>query len=126
MNTRVAGFIREIRFEEYQKVKAGDTLVVIEDAEFQLRVAQAEADLANALAGHKVTTASIATTANNITVSDATIDEVKAQMLNAQREEERFAKLLKEEAVTRQQYDNVHTAYVAAKARYEQVSRGKI
>ena len=59
-------------------------------------------------------------------MSDATIDEVKAQMLNAQREEERFAKLLKEEAVTRQQYDNVHTAYVAAKARYEQVSRGKI
>ena len=33
-------------------MKAGDTLVIIEDAEFQLRVAQAEADLANALAGH--------------------------------------------------------------------------
>ena len=125
VNTRVPGFIREIRFNEYQKVKVGDTLVIIEDAEFQLRVAQAEADLANALAGHKATTASIATTANNITVSDASIDEVKAQMINAQREEQRFAKLLKEEAVTQQQYDNVHTAYLAAKARYEQVSRGK-
>ena len=125
VNTRVPGFIREIRFNEYQKVKVGDTLVIIEDAEFQLRVAQAEADLANALAGHKATTASIATTANNITVSDASIDEVKAQMINAQREEQRFAKLLKEEAVTQQQYDNVHNAYLAAKARYEQVSRGK-
>ena len=125
VNTRVPGFIREIRFNEYQKVKVGDTLVIIEDAEFQLRVAQAEADLANALAGHKATTASIATTANNTTVSDASIDEVKAQMINAQREEQRFAKLLKEEAVTQQQYDNVHTAYLAAKARYEQVSRGK-
>ena len=125
INTRVSGFIREIRFEEYHEVKAGDTLVIIEDAEFQLRVAQAEADLANALAGHKATTASIATTANNITVSDASIDEVKAQMINAQREEQRFAKLLQEEAVTQQQYDNVHTAYLAAKARYEQASRGK-
>lgn len=125
VNTRVAGFIREIRFDEYQKVKAGDTLVVIEDAEFQLRVAQAEADLANARAGHMVATASIATTANNITVNDASIEEVKAQMLNARREEQRFAKLLKEDAVTQQQYDNVHTAYVAAKARYDQVSRGK-
>lgn len=35
------------------------------------------------IAYNKVTTASIATTANNITVSDATIDEVKAQMLTA-------------------------------------------
>ena len=110
INTRVSGFIREIRFEEYHEVKAGDTLVIIEDAEFQLRVAQAEAELANALAGHKATTAIIATTANNITVSDASIDEVKAQMINAQREEQRFAKLLQEEAVTQQQYDNVHTA----------------
>lgn len=125
VNTRVSGFIREIRFEEYQKVKEGDTLVLIEDAEFQLRLAQAEADLANARAGHRATTAGIATTANNIAVGDATIAEVKAQMDNAQREEARFARLLKEDAVTQQQYDNVHTAYVAAKARYDQVSRGK-
>ena len=34
INTRVTGFIKEIRFEENQRVKAGDTLVVIEDAEF--------------------------------------------------------------------------------------------
>ncbi|MGM9699515.1 MAG: HlyD family secretion protein [Prevotella sp.] len=125
VNTRVPGFIREIRFEEYTKVKAGDTLVLIEDAEFQLRVAQAEADLANAQAGHKATTAGIATTANNMAVNDATIAEAKAQMENARREEARFAKLLQEDAVTQQQYDNIHTAYVAAKARYDQMSRSK-
>lgn len=34
VNSRVAGYIREIRFEEYQEVKKGDTLVIIEDAEF--------------------------------------------------------------------------------------------
>ena len=45
-NTRVQGFIKEVRFEEFQKVSKGDTLVVIEDAEFRLRLAQAEADTA--------------------------------------------------------------------------------
>ena len=31
INTRVQGFIKEIRFEEYQHVKKGDTLVIIEE-----------------------------------------------------------------------------------------------
>ena len=51
VNTRVQGFIKKIYFEEYQPIHKGDTLLVIEDAEFRLRLAQAEADLANALAG---------------------------------------------------------------------------
>lgn len=125
VNTRVAGFIREIRFEENQKVKAGDTLVIIEDAEFRLRVAQAEAELANAQAGHRATSASIATSESNITVNDASIEEARAQLDNARKEDERYSKLLSEGAVTQQQYDNVHTAFVAAKARFEQASRGR-
>ena len=44
VNTRVQGFIKKICFEEYQQVKKGDTLVVIEDTEYRLKVAQAEAD----------------------------------------------------------------------------------
>ena len=125
INTRVPGFIKKICFEEYQQVRKGDTLVVIEDAEFRLRVAQAEADLANATAGRQATTIGIATTQNNLSVSDASIEEVHVQMENAQRELNRFEKLLQEDAVTKQQYDNVHTAYETAKARYEQVSRAK-
>ena len=38
-NCRVQGFIREVRFCEFQEVRKGDTLVVIEDAEFRLRLA---------------------------------------------------------------------------------------
>ena len=44
-NCRVQGFIREVRFTDFQQVKKGDTLVVIEDAEFRLRLAQAESNL---------------------------------------------------------------------------------
>lgn len=125
VNTRVQGFIKRICFEEFQPVHKGDTLVIIEDTEFRLRLAQAEADLANALAGSKATTAGIATTQNNLSVSDAGIEEARVQMENARRELTRYEKLLGEDAVTRQQYDNVRTAYDAAKARYEQVLRAR-
>lgn len=125
VNTRVQGFIKRICFDEFQPVKKGDTLVIIEDSEFRLRLAQAEADLSNAMAGRSVTTAGIETTQSNISVNDAGIEEMKVVMDNARRELQRYEKLLKEDAVTRQQYDNVRTAYQTAKARYEQASRAR-
>ncbi len=124
-NTRVQGFIREIRFKEFQPVHKGDTLAIIEDAEFRLRLAQAEADLARAEQGSKATGSSIQTTEGNISVTEASIEEARAQMENAGREDKRFEKLLSQDAVTQQQYDNVHTAYLSAKARYEQVQRSR-
>ncbi len=124
-NTRVQGFIREIRFQEYQSVCRGDTLAIIEDAEFRLRLAQAEADLARAEQGSKATGSSIQTTQTNISVTEAGIEEARVNLENAQREDERFEKLLAQDAVTRQQYDNVHTAYLSAKARYEQIQRSR-
>lgn len=125
VNTRVQGFVQRICFDEYKPVHKGDTLVIIEDTEFRLRLAQAEADLANALAGQEATTAGIATTQNNLSVNDAGIAEVRVQLENARRELERYKRLLAGDAVTRQQYDNILTAYEATKARYEQVSRVK-
>ncbi len=124
-NTRVQGFVKEVRFEEFQPVKKGDTLVVIEDTEFRLRLAQAEADLARAQESSKASGTSIATTMAGIQVTDASIDEAKVNMENAKREDARFEALLKKDAVTQQQYDNVHTAWLSAKARYEQVSRSR-
>lgn len=124
-NTRVQGFVREIRFGEFQPVKKGDTLVVIEDAEFRLRLAQALADLARAEEGAKQAGSSILTTEAGMEVTDAGMEEARVNMENAQREDARFETLLAQEAVTRQQYDNVHTAWLSAKARYEQVKRSR-
>lgn len=124
-NTRVQGFIREIRFEEYQEVKKGDTLVIIEDAEFRLRLAQAEADLSRAEQGMKASGTSITTTQSNISATDASIEEAKVNFENAKREDERFKTLLAKDAVTRQEYDNVHTAFLAAEARYHQVQQSR-
>lgn len=41
-------------------------------------------------------------------------------MINAKTDFDRFAVLIAKDAVTRQQYDNAHSRYLAAKARYEQ------
>lgn len=125
VNTRVQGFIRKICFREYQRVHKGDTLLILEDAEYRLQLAQAEANLANARSGKQVTSAGMATTSNNLHVDDAGIEEARVQLANAQREATRYRKLLEKDAVTRQQYDRVQTAAQAAQARYDQLLRAK-
>ena len=125
VNSRVQGFIQKIYFDEYQQVRKGDTLAVIEDAEFRLRLAQAEADFQNALSGQVVQNSTISTIQNNISVSDAGIQEAKIRLDNAEREYNRYKNLLEQEAVTKQQFDAIETNYQASKARYELLVRQK-
>ena len=125
LNARVGGFIKEIRFEDYQHVRKGDTLVIIEDAEYQLQLAQAEAQLKGQRSGSSAVSAGMNTTASNVRVAAAGIEEARVNMENAKADYERFAALLEKDAVTRQQYDNARARYEAAKARYEQASQQK-
>lgn len=125
VNSRVQGFVKKIYFEEYRKVHKGDTLALIEDAEFRFRLAQAEADYQNALSGKTVMTSTINITQNNIAVSDASVQEAKIRLDNAEREYNRYKNLLGQDAVTRQQYDAMKTNYDALKARYELLLRQK-
>lgn len=81
-------------------MKAGDTLLVIEDAEFRLRLALARADLANASAGRAAAAVSVATMQNNLSVSDAAIEEVRVRMENCAKELARYEVLLGQEAVS--------------------------
>jgi membrane fusion protein (multidrug efflux system) len=122
---RVQGFVKEIRFDDYTQVRKGDTLVVIEDSEFKLRLAQAEADLQSMTSGKSAMNTTISTTQNNLTVSDASIAEVGALVENASRDYERYKSLLKQEAVTQQQFDAVETNYKALQAKYETLQRQK-
>ena len=125
VNSRVQGYIKEVRFEEYAKVSKGDTLVIIEDAEYRYMVAQAEANLANARTGKDAMHNVISTTQSNLTVTDASIEEARIHLENAERNYLRFSALYEQNAVTRQQYDDMNTAYLAAKARFEMLSRQK-
>lgn len=125
INTRVQGFIKEIKFEEYQHVKKGDTLVVIEDSEYRLQLAQAEANYRGSKSGTSVVSAGINTTESNVRVASAGIEEARVNMQNAKLDYDRYAALMARNAVTQQQYDNAKTRYGAAKARYEQASASR-
>lgn len=123
VNSRVQGYIKDIRFKEYEPVKKGDTLVIIDDADMRLRVAQARADYQNALAGRTVADSSVGVASANVAVSEASISEAKILMDNAAVDLDRYRKLLDKDAVTRQQYDKAETDYKAKKARYEMLAR---
>lgn len=123
VNSRVQGYVKEIRFKEYEPVRKGDTLVVIDDADMRLQVAQANADYQNALAGRTVADSSVGVASANVAVSEASIAEAKVLMENAAVDLERYRKLLEKDAVTRQQYDGAETDYKAKKARYEMLMR---
>lgn len=123
VNSRVQGYIKEIRFNEYEPVKKGDTLVIIDDADMKLRVAQAQADYQNALAGRSVADRTIGVASANVTVTEASIAEAKVVMDMAETDFKRYSALLEQDAVTRQQYDAAKTDYEAKKARYHMLAR---
>ena len=119
VNTRIPGYIKEIRFNEHQKVKKGDTLVVIDDREIRTQVAQAEAAYQTALASRNVTSSAVNTVSNNIAVMNSNIEGAKARLWNAEQNLNRYKNLLASEAVTRQQFDAVKTEYEATRAAYQ-------
>jgi membrane fusion protein (multidrug efflux system) len=119
VNTRVSAYIKEIRFIEHQHVKKGDTLVILDNREILTQLGQAEAAYLNATAGLQVASSSVNTVSNNVAVMESNIAEAKARLWNAEQQYKRYASLLKDEAVTRQQYEQVKTEYEAQKAKYE-------
>jgi membrane fusion protein (multidrug efflux system) len=50
LSAKVEGYVRKVTVDDFQRVKAGDVLVEIEDSDYKARVAQAEAELAGAQA----------------------------------------------------------------------------
>lgn len=126
VNSRVQGYIKEVRFNEYERVRKGDTLVIIDDADMRLNVARASADYQNALAGRGVADRTVTSASANVAVSEASIAEAKVLMDNAATDLERYEKLLAQEAVTRQQYDGAKTDYGVKKARYEMLVRQRL
>ncbi len=126
INTRVSAYIKEIRFVEHQPVKKGDTLMILDNREILTQVGQAEAAYMAALASKNVTSQSVNTASNNVNTvganvqaSKAGIEAAKARLWNAEQNFKRYQNLLKDEAVTRQQFDQIKTEYESQKAQLE-------
>ena len=64
--TRVGGVVAKVGFSENQLLKAGDVLVELDDAQLKARLAQAEADLASAIAQADAADNDVAVTATNV------------------------------------------------------------
>jgi membrane fusion protein (multidrug efflux system) len=111
VNTRIPGYIKEIRFTEHQAVKKGDTLVLIDDREYKIQVDQAEAAFMAARASKIVTAFSVNTVQSGLRISDANIEAAKARLWNAEQNYHRYENLLKDGASTQQQFDQVKSEY---------------
>lgn len=126
INTRVSAYIKEIRFVEHQPVKKGDTLLILDDREILTQLGQAEAAYLGALASKNVTNQTINTATNNVNTvaanvqaANAGIEAAKARLWNAEQNFKRYENLLKDEAVTRQQFDQIKTEYESQKAQLQ-------
>ena len=126
INTRVSAYIKEIRFNEHQFVKKGDTLLILDDREIQTQVGQAEAALMAAQSSRNSTSSSVRTASNNVNtvesnamVAKSNIEAAKAKLWNAEQNFKRYQSLLNDEAVTRQQFEQVKTEYETQKAQLQ-------
>lgn len=126
VNTRVQGYIKSVHFTEHQKVQAGDTLLILDDSEYRIKLMDAQAALLDAMAGADVLQSTIKTSKSNIEVSDAAIKEAQVRVWQTEKDEKRYADLLKEKSVSQQQYEQAKANYDQAAAKYDLLQKQKL
>lgn len=119
ITSRVGGYIKEIKYEENQDVKKGDTLLVIDNSEYEIQQQEAEASLVNAKAQVQVLESNIQTSSKVAEVNGSQIDAAKAKMVRQQLEYDRYQKLFDVESATQQQLENVKSALDVARSDYQ-------
>lgn len=118
INVKVGGYITKIYFKDNQKVKKGDTLLLIDNREFHLDKMRATADFTEAKARLSALYSTAITQTRNIEVEQGKVASAKVRMEHQTDEFKRFRNLLNEESTTRQQFDNVSFAYNVSKTEY--------
>lgn len=116
VTARATGHVKAINFDSHQFVHKGDTLVVLEDEEYRIKVKQAEADLAVAEGNLHSLEQSIVTAVSNEAASRDKLTGDMADLDKAQKDYERFKNMYADSAVTRNQYDQVVSKLQSTKA----------
>jgi membrane fusion protein (multidrug efflux system) len=126
---KVGGYVTAVLVQDNDSVRSGQTLVRIDDAEYKVRVAQAEADLAAAqsTAGGRQFTgqsqAAVATATGNRFAADAQIQAALANQQKANADLARMRDLVSKQIVSAQQLDAAQAAAAAAAADVESLQR---
>ncbi len=105
---KVGGFVTEVRVDDNRQVKSGDTLIVLDDRDYRVRLAQAQADLGVALAA--------VSNRARVGQAEAQVAQAQANAVKAQADLDRLKPLAAEDIVSKQQLDAAEAAARAADA----------
>jgi membrane fusion protein (multidrug efflux system) len=118
VSARAGGFIKEVLFDQHQKVKQGDTLVILDDREYIQKVKEAESMLEDTKAQLQILDASIRSAQAATLINKDQIDAAKARLWQQEQDVKRFKNLLSNEAVTLSDYELVQTKYDVSQSDY--------
>jgi membrane fusion protein (multidrug efflux system) len=129
---KISGYVTEVRVKDNQLVKKGDTLLVLDDRDFKLKVEQAEAALVTAQSNLTSAQASTNASQANIATSQAAIGAIDAQIEAAQvnvwrttQDYNRYANLIQDHSVTQQQYEQAQAAKETAEKQLQVLQQQK-
>lgn len=119
--SRITGYVQEVRFEENQFVHKGDTLVIIDNREYQSKLNVALADVQSAKQSSVVAEKNVATTASTTTIGESQLAVAKTNLWKTKLEYDRYKALVKDEAATSQQLEKVKADYESAQAHFQEM-----
>jgi len=129
---KVSGYAVELRVDDNQLVKKGDTLIILDDADYELKVKEAEAALESARANLEVVRANIgASKANEITsaagvnAAKANIEAAKIRLWKAEQDYQRYANLWEDRSIPQQQFDQAKAEKESAEKQLEALTSQK-
>lgn len=127
---RVGGYVKDIRFQDNQHVNAGDTLVILDDRDYKIKLEQAEAALKATNQNVDVTKSNVTAVAANISTAKANVDAAQVQLWKANQDFQRYQNLYNEQAITKAQFDGIRAekesaeaALTAAQSQYAAVTK---
>ena len=130
---KIPGYVTEVRVKDNQRVKKGDTLLILDDRDLKIKVEQAEAALAtaesnlsSAKASSNAAEANIATSQAAINAADAQIEAAKINVWRTTQDYNRYANLIKDHSVTQQQYEQAKAAKETAEKQLQVLQQQKI
>lgn len=121
---KISGFVDEVLVEDNQRVKAGQLLARIDDRDYRAALDGARAGVASAQAQLANAQATLGRQQSLIDQADATLQADRAEVLFAQRERERYQRLVGHGVGTLQSSQQAQSRYDSARAKQRENRAG--